>query len=138
MENQIERLLGLDDNEFNKNKTKDVEIKRLSKLAKKPFFVTIKSLSPERVYELQDKSYDKNGNVVMGKFYDGALIGCCEAIVAPDFNDIRLKKKLGLSDTALKKDVLMRVFKVNEINEINSEIMDISGFNKDVGEEIKN
>lgn len=138
MANQIELLLDLDDKEFNKEKTKDIEIKRLSDKTKKPFFITIKSLSPERIYELQDKSYDKNGNVVMGKFYDGALNGCSEAIVSPDFNDTRLKHKLGLSDTALKKDVLMRVFKVNEINEINSEIMDISGFNKDVGEEIKN
>ena len=138
MDNQIEMLLGLSDDEFNSGKTKEIEIKRLSKKIGKPFMVTIKNLSAERIYELQDKSYDKNGNVVMGKFYDGALNGCSEAIVSPDFNDVRIKKKLGLSDTALKKDVLSKVFKVNEINEINSEIMDLSGFDKNLSDDIKN
>ena len=80
MDNLIESLLGLDDKEFNNQRTKDVEIPRLTRLTGKPFMVTVKSLSPERIYELQDRSLDKSGAVSMNKFYKGALNICSETL----------------------------------------------------------
>lgn len=140
MDNLIGKLLELDDKNFNNSKTKEVEIPRLSKATGTTFNVTIKSLSPDRIYELQDRSLDKSGSISMNKFYKGALNICSEAITEPDFNDEKLKKKLGLHEKALKIDVIKKVFKVAEINTINSEVMSISGFD-DLGElekEIKN
>ena len=140
MDNLIESLLGLDDKEFNNQRTKDVEIMRLTRLTGKPFMVTVKSLSPERIYELQDRSLDKSGAVSMNKFYKGALNICSECITSPNFDDEKLKKKLNLHERALKIDVLKKVFKVSEINIINSECMSISGFddNSELVEELKN
>ena len=140
MENLIENLLGLDDKHFNNEKTKDVEIPRLTKATGSPFFVKIRNLTPDRIYELQDRSLDKTGAVNMGKFYKGALSICSEAIVEPDFESERLKKKLHLHEKCLKIDVLSKVFKVSEINELNSEVMSISGFDEAGGviSELKN
>ena len=130
MDNLIESLLSLDDKNFNSETTKQVEIKRLSKATGSPFFVTIKSLEPARIYEVQDKSLDGKGNVSMNRFYKGALESCSESIIEPNFNDERLKKKLHLHEKALKIDVIKKIFKVSEINKINSEIMSISGFDE--------
>ena len=140
MDNLIESLLGLDDKEFNNQRSKDVEIPRLTKLIGKPFNVTIKSLSPERIYELQDGSLDKKGAVSMNRFYKGAINICSECITSPNFDDEKLKKKLGLNERCLRIEVLKKVFKVSEINIINSECMSISGFddNSEVVEELKN
>lgn len=140
MDRLIENLLGLNDENFNNEKTKEVEIPRLTKATGEKFIVTIKSLSPDRIYELQDRSLDKNGAVSMNRFYKGAINICSEAIVSPDFNSEKLKKKLNLHDKCLKIDVLTKVFKVSEINQINSEIMSISGFDdtSEVINELKN
>ena len=76
----------------------------------------------------------------MNKFYKGALNICSECITNPNFDDEKLKKKLNLHERALKIDVLKKVFKVSEINIINSECMSISGFddNSELVEELKN
>ena len=140
MENLIQNLLELDDRNFNNTTEKEVEIPRLTKATGKAFSVKIKSLTPDRIYELQDRSLDKSGSISMNKFYKGALSICTEAIVEPDFNDEKLKKKLGLHEKALKIDVIKKVFKVSEINTINSEVMSISGFDdmNEVQTELKN
>lgn len=140
MDNLIEGLLGLDDSNFNTHKTKLVEIPRLSKALGVPFMIGIKSLSPERIYELQDKSIDNTGGVSMIKFYRGACNVCSEAITSPDFDDVKLKKKFNLHEKALKLEVIKAVLKVPEINLINSEVMAISGFDEasEVVNELKN
>ncbi len=134
----IECLLGLDDDNFYSEKTQKIEIERLSKATGKPFIIAIKNLPVDRIYALQSNAMTKSGTVHLGNFYKGALTACSEAIIEPNFDDARLKKKLRLHEKALKIDVLQKVFKPTEINFINNQILEISGFNSNLNDELKN
>ena len=134
----IENILHLNDDEFMRERQQEIEIDRLTKATGKPFIIKIKSLSVDRIFELQSNSYNSKGSLHLGKLYKGAVAACCEAIIEPNFDDVRLKKKLNLNDSALKKDVLQKILKPKEIQFINNRIVDLSGFDSDIADELKN
>ena len=133
----IDSIIKLDEDEFMHEKQQKIEIERLTKATGKQFLITIKSLSVDRLYDLQSSSLSSKGGVHLGKFYKGALTACSEAIVNPNFDDVRLKKKLKLNEQALKIDVLRKVFKPSEIQFINNQIMELSGFDNNTENELK-
>lgn len=133
--NLVDKLLMIDAKEISEKETSKIEIKRLSKLAGEPFFVTVQAIDGARYQELQARLLDKKGRVDYSKAYATNAILAVEGVIEPDLADEKLQKHFGASTP---KELAEKLFRGGDLIKVTDEIARISGFSEDEEEEIKN
>lgn len=101
----------------------------------KPIPFQVKPLSSSEMGEIQKKSstISKKGEQTFdsGKFNLLVAVNQC---VDPDFRDVAWMKEVGVNTPT---DLVESVLLAGEIAEISSKVMEISGFNQDINEEVE-
>lgn len=131
----IEGLLNTDKSKFVRE-TKEIEIKRLTKLTGEPFVLKIQSITPDEEKEISDKAFKiKRDN----RFdFDNDLskkMMILKGVTDFDFKNSELMEHLGAINS---HDLIGKLFIPGEIDEIEKQIKCISGYDDGVVEEVKN
>lgn len=129
----IEKLIAADKNK-NMKKEKKIKSQKLTELLGEETFITIRALSGRKINNLNQMMTDKKGNVDVSKAFDANLMYCVEGIVEPSMKDKNLMEAYGM---ATPKDLAERLFDV-EASSIAGKIIELSGLEKDVEEDVKN
>lgn len=134
--NAIDMLLAADAGKISAQQTEEVEIPRLSRAMGQPFYVTVKSVAPERMDEINDTaikmtSRGRYKGIDIGKL---KLLTLCDGIVSPDLRNKELLEKFGAETP---KELIAKLFRAGEITKIYEKIQNISGFEEET-DEIKN
>lgn len=124
----LDKLLETDVEKLRGRESRKYEVKRLSEAMGEAFIVNCRPLTSEQmqhVGEISKTNADIKENVV--------LEGC--DIDGKRFTNKELLKKFGVESG---KEVIQNLFKVGEISALYDVINEISGYGKDVVEEVKN
>lgn len=130
-----EKLLALDAVKYKEKKTKEIEIKRLSKLIGEPFMVKIQEVDSERLQELQSMMFDKKGQYDLSRARHTNLLICCAGVLEPSLSDQKLQQHFGAATPAELANIL---FKGIDATTISDEIAFLSNFVDEDEEEEKN
>lgn len=134
--NTVDILLGLDNADLEFTNEKELEIKRLSKKAKKPFKVKLQGISARRFTKMATGVTGKDGQVQLDKAYDANVSLCLAGMVEPPMKDKALLEKFQCSTPG---ELLEKIFRPSEIAAIADAITELSGFGSDdVVDEVKN
>lgn len=129
--NRIEQLIKMDRGAVTAAPSKEIEIKRLSKISGAPFLVTLRAISGERLNSI--------ANMIDNGEDSANFKRSCHMLLAsmadPDLKDKELMEHFG-AKTPL--DALTEIFLVGEIMQMAETVADLSGFNGSVETEIKN
>ena len=125
--NTVDILLGLDNSVLEVNNTKEMEIKRLSKAAGKPFIVKLQGVPAKRFTKIVDGISDKNG-IRTDKAYDANVNLITIGMVDPSMKDKALLDKFECSTPG---DLVEKLFKPSEIGVLADAITELSGFGSD-------
>lgn len=126
--NAVELLLKMDKGKVFMTPMKEVELKRLSKIAGEPFKVTVKAVPGERWADIVDMKLNS---------YDTALHMLLAGMVDPDPRNKELLEAIG---AATPLDFLRKLFKdvPGEAMTLAGVVTDLSGFGGDTEAEVKN
>jgi len=134
--NAVDILLGLDADSLGFKNEKELEIKRLSQKAGKPFIVKLCGVPARRFTRTISGTTDKSGTVQADKAYDANVNLCVIGLVDPSMKDKDLMERFGCSTPG---ELLEKIFSPAEIAAMGDAIMELSGFGgKDVVAEVKN
>ena len=125
--NTVDILLGLDNSVLEVNNTKEMEIKRLSKAAGKPFIVKLQGVPAKRFTKIVDGISDKNG-IRTDKAYDANVNLTTTGMVDPSMKDKALLDKFECSTPG---ELVEKLFKPSEIGALADAITELSGFGGD-------
>ncbi len=125
--NTVDILLGLDNSVLEVNNTKEMEIKRLSKAAGKPFIVKLQGVPAKRFTKIVDGISDKNG-IRTDKAYDANVNLITIGMVDPSMKDKALLDKFECSTPG---ELVEKLFKPSEIGALADAITELSGFGGD-------
>jgi len=125
--NTVDILLGLDNSVLEVNNTKEMEIKRLSKAAGKPFIVKLQGVPAKRFTKIVDGISDKNG-IRTDKAYDANVNLITIGMVDPSMKDKALLDKFECSTPG---ELVEKLFKPSEIGALGDAITELSGFGGD-------
>ena len=125
--NTVDILLGLDNSVLEVNNTKEMEIKRLSKAAGKPFIVKLQGVPAKRFTKIVDGISDKNG-IRTDKAYDANINLITIGMVDPSMKDKALLDKFECSTPG---ELVEKLFKPSEIGALADTITELSGFGGD-------
>lgn len=125
--NTVDILLGLDNSVLEVNNTKEMEIKRLSKAAGKPFIVKLQGVPAKRFTKIVDGISDKNG-IRTDKAYDANINLIAIGMVDPSMKDKALLDKFECSTPG---ELVEKLFKPSEIGALADTITELSGFGGD-------
>lgn len=125
--NTVDILLGLDNSVLEVNNTKEMEIKRLSKAAGKPFIVKLQGVPAKRFTKIVDGISDKNG-IRTDKAYDANVNLITIGMVDPSMKDKALLDKFECSTPG---ELVEKLFKPSEIGALADAITELSGFGSD-------
>ena len=125
--NTVDILLGLDNSVLEVNNTKEMEIKRLSKAAGKPFIVKLQGVPAKRFTKIVDGISDKNG-IRTDKAYDANINLITIGMVDPSMKDKALLDKFECSTPG---ELVEKLFKPSEIGALADAITELSGFGGD-------
>lgn len=125
--NTVDILLGLDNSVLEVNNTKEMEIKRLSKAAGKPFIVKLQGVPAKRFTKIVDGISDKNG-IRTDKAYDANVNLITIGMVDPSMKDRALLDKFECSTPG---ELVEKLFKPSEIGALADAITELSGFGGD-------
>lgn len=125
--NTVDILLGLDNSVLEVNNTKEMEIKRLSKAAGKPFIVKLQGVPAKRFTKIVDGISDKNG-IRTDKAYDANVNLITIGMVDPSMKDKALLDKFECSTPG---ELVEKLFRPSEIGALADAITELSGFGGD-------
>ena len=125
--NTVDILLGLDNSVLEVNNTKEMEIKRLSKAAGKPFIVKLQGVPAKRFTKIVDGISDKTG-IRTDKAYDANVNLITIGMVDPSMKDKALLDKFECSTPG---ELVEKLFKPSEIGALADAITELSGFGGD-------
>lgn len=125
--NTVDILLGLDNSVLEVNNTKEMELKRLSKAAGKPFIVKLQGVPAKRFTKIVDGISDKNG-IRTDKAYDANVNLITIGMVDPSMKDKALLDKFECSTPG---ELVEKLFKPSEIGALADAITELSGFGGD-------
>lgn len=134
--NLVEKLRAIDKKEFEKIETKKLPSKRLSELLGEPTTITIQAIDGDLFTRLSSTGLTKKNEVDYNKIFSANAKVAAEGIVEPNLKEETLLKHLGVATPA---DAAKKIFR-GEINQISSEIAELSGFNteEETENEVKN
>lgn len=125
--NTVDILLGLDNSVLEVDNTREMEIKRLSKAAGKPFIVKLQGVPAKRFTKIVDGISDKNG-IRTDKAYDANINLIAIGMVDPSMKDKALLDKFECSTPG---ELVEKLFKPSEIGALADAITELSGFGGD-------
>lgn len=125
--NTVDILLGLDNSVLEVDNTREMEIKRLSKAAGKPFIVKLQGVPAKRFTKIVDGISDKNG-IRTDKAYDANINLIAIGMVDPSMKDKALLDKFECSTPG---ELVEKLFKPSEIGALADTITELSGFGGD-------
>lgn len=125
--NTVDILLGLDNSVLEVDNTREMEIKRLSKAAGKPFIVKLQGVPAKRFTKIVDGISDKNG-IRTDKAYDANVNLITIGMVDPSMKDKALLDKFECSTPG---ELVEKLFKPSEIGALADAITELSGFGGD-------
>lgn len=133
----IDKLLQLDVNKVTEKPTREFEIERLSKLLGEKVMFKCKALDGETYSDIQRKGIDisKKGSIRDMKIFEMQLMTCIEGIVEPNLKDKRLMEQYG---TPTPKELVKKMLLPGEIADLHNVINELSGYETDDEDEIKN
>jgi hypothetical protein len=123
--NVIDLLLNTDGNKL-KMPTKEVEIKRLSRAAGEKVIFKLESISMDKYVDIGEMSKDPG---------DTQIFAIIEGVKEPNLRDKDLMNKY---NSVTPKDLVKKLLLPGEIGTLYSEVSELSGFDKDMIEEVKN
>lgn len=131
-----EKLMMADAKKASEPEERTFKSRQLAKLigAKDPVEVKIREVSPERLTDFMAMMIDQNGNVNVGRSFDGNAMVCTDAIVDPDVKDPDLAKHFGCTTPV---ELVKKLFKF-EVSEIAGIVMEMAGLGSDAEDEVKN
>lgn len=134
--NLAERLLAVDQKEFDKIGKKELPSRQLSKLLGVEAKVTIQAVDGDLFSGLSASGLTDDGEVDYGRAFSTNAKVAAAGIVDPDLKNEALLKHLGVATPA---DAAKKIFK-GEVNKISTEITKLSGFEDEetTDNEIKN
>lgn len=134
--NLVEKLLAVDKKEFEKIEKKEIASRRLSKFLGDGAKVTIQAVDGDLFGGLSASGLDEKGEVDYGRAFSTNAKIAAAGIVDPDLKNEELLRHLGVATPA---DAAKKIFK-GEINNIASEISELSGFKNEetTDKEVKN
>ena len=124
----LDKLLETDLEKLQKKEKKTYEVKRLSEIMGEPFLVTCKPLGHEQVAHIGEISKNEMD------FRMNTVLEGCEVDGKP-FSHESLTSKFG---TPSGKEVVEKIFNPGEVYDIYSSINKMSGYGRNVLEEVKN
>lgn len=135
---ELQKLLAK--TKIDPDETKEVEIGvRVIDDEEIPVVCTIKRITPEKFYELQDKYVTRKGKETKADtypFFIDIINECCED---PNFRELEFRKQL---DATSPKEAIQAVFNLTEISTLANEIIILSGMGnaefERAREEVKN
>ncbi|MBB6217496.1 hypothetical protein HNQ80_003617 [Anaerosolibacter carboniphilus] len=130
--NTLDLLLQMDLSKL-KKPTRDVEIKRLSASAGNPVIFTLEALTPDKMNEIQEMCLDYEAEKM--NLSELQLMTIVEGIKSPNFKSKELMDKFGVYTP---KDLVKKLLLPGEIVNLYNLVGEISGFDENVVEEIKN
>ncbi len=133
--NLIEKLMTLDENALDAVETKEVEIKRLTKMFGEPFIVTVKSVTSEEYSRALGVMLDSNNSVDVSKLASSQAMLVLSGIVEPNLKDVELQRHF---KCASPKELLFKLFRGSDLVKLADTITDLSGYGAESDEEIKN
>ena len=134
--NTVDLLLSLDNADLEVTNEKELEMKRLSKIAKKPFMVKVHGIGARRFTKLANGVTGKDGQVQYDKAFDVNISLCLAGMSDPDLKNKDLLEKFQFSTPG---ELLEKLFKPSEIAAIGDAVTELSGFGgSDVVAEVKN
>lgn len=124
----FEKLLETDPEKISKRETKKIEVKRLSELFGEPFVVECRPLNSEQlehIGEISKTNAETRKNTVLEACrVEGKKFSCKE-----------LREKFGVVTGG---DVLNQLFLLGEVSALYQTVSEMSGYGKNVVEEVKN
>lgn len=137
--NNVDILLGLDNEAIEFKNEKELEIKRLSAALGKPFIVKVQGISPRRFTKIINGVSDAKKGVQADRAYEANISLVLLGLVDPSMKDEKLpelQEKCGCSTPGA---LLEKIFRPGEIGAMADAITELSGFGADdVVEEVKN
>nr|DAF51910.1 MAG TPA: tail assembly chaperone protein [Siphoviridae sp. ctOb14] len=131
-------LLQLDANKVAEKPTKEIEIKRLSRLAGKKVMFKCQALDGQTYGDIQRMSIDisKKGNLQDLKIFEMQLMTCIEGTIDPNLKD---QKLLDHYNASTPKELVRKMLLPGEISDLYNIINELSGYESDEDEEeVKN
>jgi hypothetical protein len=124
----LDLLLAIDKSKLNRP-TKDVEIKRLSKIAGQKVVFTIQALTLDEEQEIRETSGDDNQKARVFTILKG--------VTSPNLRDTNLLKNYG---SATPKELLEsgKLLQSGEIAHLYNQISTLSGYGEDAVTDLKN
>lgn len=134
--NTLERLLKTDPEKLEERETKVIKSKRLAFLfgENEPVDVTIQALDIRELEFIEEFVTDKNGNANTKRYIDANFKICAKGIIDPPVNSEELMAHYGVKSS---ERVVEKIFQAEATN-IATDIMALSGADKDMTSEIKN
>lgn len=140
--NLVDKLLKMDAAKITELPTKEIEIKRLSKILGEPFLIKCRAISGEKYTEIQKMgvSYNKKGALKDLDIAKTKVLTLIDGIVEPNLKRKDLSEKFG---AVTPKELIYKLFLAGEIDEIYGTITDLCGYEdrddeEETDEEIKN
>ncbi|MBM6747924.1 hypothetical protein H5995_01310 [Megamonas rupellensis] len=134
--NIVDKLMTIDAGKILERPTETMEIKRLSNLLGEPFLIKLQAVHPQRYTEIQSMAVDlnKKGHINNVDIYKQNTHMILASLVEPNIKD---RKLLEHFKAATPVDLIGKLFLAGEIDEINKKINELSGFNDEETEKIK-
>lgn len=134
--NLVEKLMAVDNKEFEKIETKEIPSKALTKLLGENAKIKIQAVDGDLFGALSASGLDEDGEVDYGRAFSTNAKIAAAGIVEPNLKDDALLKHVGAATPA---DAAKKIFK-GEINKIATEISELSGFKTEeiTDKEVKN
>lgn len=134
--NLVEKLMHVDNGEFDKIATKKIKSKQIAKLLGEETEITIQAIDGELFGSLSSTGLDRNGEIDYGRAFSANAKVVGAGVIDPDLKSEELLKYLGV---ATPEDAAKKIFK-GEVNKISAEIAALGGFEneEETDKEIKN
>lgn len=134
--NLVEKLLAVDNGEFNKIETQEITSKQLKKLLGEDAKVKIQAIDGDLYAPLSANGLNDDGSVDYNTIFSTNAKIVAAGVVEPDLKNEALLKHLGVVTPA---DAAKKIFK-GEVNKISAAIAKLSGFEneEETDEKVKN
>ncbi len=134
--NTFEKLLKIDKAKMNERERKVIQSKRLAFLfdEDKPVDITIQALASRDLQFIQEYLSDSKGNVRDDRYLDACNKICAMGIVDPDLSAKEMLDHCGAKDV----EKVMEIVFQTEVANISTEILALTGADRDINDEIKN
>lgn len=136
--NAVELLMGMDLDKVTAPPSRDIKIKRLSDIAGRDFFVTVRAIPGKRYNAIINGVTDSKNRVDLERAYNANVHIVLAGITSPDMKD---KDLLAHYSCVTPEDLLNKIFTGGEITMMADAITELSGYGKgdaDLEDEVKN